>query len=153
MWRKRIDEPRNPKLRRISTVLPDRWIDEVWPMRERGRTGRHKAWKTSQLVRMHLLVLLKRLGSFNEISRELPYQRDLRRFCRLRHADSAPQPGTLSKFRARFGPADWAKLHGWALSRLVEWCGTPPVGVVVFDATDLPAAVRHTWKKKTTRSC
>ena len=59
----RINEPKDPALLIISKVHPDRWIDDQWP-RPR-RQGRHRPWATSQVVRLHLLTLIKGLGSFN----------------------------------------------------------------------------------------
>lgn len=88
----RQNEPRDPELRRIAKVIPDRWLDEQWPQRRHNRQGRWQGLKTSQIVRIHLLVLLKGLGSFNRACHELKYNFDFRRFCR--QSIDAPAPTT-----------------------------------------------------------
>jgi len=146
----RINESRDPLLRAISMVMPDRWIDEQWPARRYPGVTRWKRWRTSQLVRLHLLALLKRSGSFNETRRETLHNADFRRFCRLGKSDGVPTAGTLSKFRAGLGHGLWQALHAFLIRKLVALLGIPEVGLFVVDATDLPAAVRRTWKKNRT---
>jgi hypothetical protein len=143
----RQNEPIDPQLRAVSKVLPDRWLDERWPQRRAGRQGRWQGLRTSQLVRVHLLALIKALGSFNRACQELKHNVDFRRFCRLGPNDAVPTAGFLSKFRTRFGVAQWRQLH----LAIVRVLGPSVAGMVVLDSSDLPAAVRRTWKKKTDR--
>lgn len=143
----RVNEPKDPVLRSISRIIPDRWLDALWPAK--GKT-RWKEWRTSQWVRLHLLVLLKGQGSFNATCRELRYHSDWRRFCRIHPDCKAPSPGTLSKFRSAFGVEGWRKFHLYLLSDLLADLQGREIGIYVLDSTDLPAAVRSTFKKKTT---
>jgi hypothetical protein len=145
----RINEPEDPVLRRISRALPDAWIDDQWPMRRTPGVTRWKESRTSQGVRLHLLTLIKGLGSFNAACREVARHTDFRRFCRMKPGAPSPSPGTLSKFRAEFGVDGWRRLLFFLTTLLIPSVKLSPVGVCVVDSTDLPAAVRHTWKKKT----
>lgn len=147
----RLNEPKDPDLRRISKVVPDRWIDEQWPMKRCPGVTRCRNLFTSQLVRIHLLSLIKRLGSFNRVSRELEHNMDFRRFCRLRNRERPPTPATLSKFRSAFGSTGWHSVHLALIGFLTEVFAPPALGIVVLDSSDLPGAVRRTWKKKTIR--
>lgn len=147
----RIDEPKDPKLRQISRVIPDAWIDQEWPAKASPHQRRLREYRTSQLVRIHLLLLIKRIDSFNELCAELVHNRDLRRFCRLSLRVPAPVPATLSKWREQFGFLGWRKLHTHLVRLVLNTYPAAPVGVLVMDATDLPAAVRRTRKKKTIR--
>ena len=144
----RFNEPRDPELRRISKVLPDRWLDERWPQHSSKRQGRWKALRTSQFIRVHFLTLIKGLGSFNKVCRELEYNIDFRRFCRLRATDPTPNAKLLNSFRKSFGLKGWVSLHIEVLEILS--CLYPPTqpGIALVDATDLPAAVNRSGKKK-----
>lgn len=143
----RINEPQDPELRVISKVVPDRWIDDAWPRPQ--RQGRHRPLATSQLIRIHLLTLIKALGSFNRTCKELGHNTDFRRFCRLRRLGPAPTPGYLTQFRDGFGSSQWSVLQRHLLGAVAQLRPPSPLGLVVLDATDLPAAVRRTSKKKT----
>ena len=144
----RYNEPKDPELWRISKVLPDRWLDERWPQQCAPRQGRWQGLRTSQLVRAHLLALIKRLTSFNRACRELDHNLDFRRFCRLRATDATPTAYLLSAFRERFGMAGWTALHQTVLRAVCRVKPPLATGVLLVDATDLPAAVRRTDKKK-----
>jgi hypothetical protein len=145
----RFNEPKDPELLTISKVHPDRWLDDQWP-RPRHQ-GRYQPLATSQLVRIHLLTLIKALGSFNRACKELGHNTDFRRFCRLHRSQSAPTPGYLCQFREDFGPQGWTTLHRHLLGAVAQLVAPSPLGLVVLDSTDLPAAVRRTSKKKTGR--
>ena len=147
MKRRRIDEPRMPDLRRFSKVIPDHWIDESWPQRRTCRQGRRLQFRASQCVRAHWLALLKNVGSFNRLCRELEHLTDWRRFCRLRAADSTPNAECLRAFRERFGLSGWRRLHVEAIAMLRALHPPDALGVLVVDSSDLPAAVRRTSKK------
>lgn len=144
----RIDEPNDPELKWVSKMIPDGWIDEQWPMKSAWNASRCKDYRSSQLVRVHLLCLLKRLNSFNCVSRELAHNMDYRRFCRLRAKDPVPVAATLTKFRQQFRCSGWWKLHEHLVRCAVQCFGIFPFGIIVADATDLPATIRRTWKKK-----
>jgi hypothetical protein len=131
---------------RISKVLPDRWLDDQWP--QPRRQGRRQPWPVSQLVRVHLLALLKGLGAFNRVCRELAHNVDFRRFCRVGPRQCAPTPSCLSQFREAYGTELWPRLHRHLLSAVVALCPPSAAGLIVLDSTDLPAAVRRTSKKK-----
>ena len=143
----RYNEPTDPELFRISKVMPDRWIDERWPQRRCVGQGRWRQWRTSQFVRIHLLALVKAVGSFNRVSKELQHNTNFRRFCRLRGDDPVPSPGTLSSFRDVFTAEDWREFHCMSLRAAAELVAPSAAGLIVLDATDLPAAVRRTSKK------
>jgi hypothetical protein len=149
----RFNEPKDPELRKISLVLPDHWIDEQWPIKPYPGITRCKDFFTSQMVRIHLLTLVKRLGSFNREVKELQHNTDFRRFCRLRNRERPPAPATLSKFRSAFGAAGWRAVHLALIRSLTELFEPPRLGVVLLDSSDLPGAVRRAWKKKTTQPC
>ena len=147
----RYNEPKDPELYCISKVLPDHWLDERWPQRRFICQGCWQSLRTSQAVRMHLLVFIKKLESFNRVCRELAHNMDFRRFCRLRSSDPAPTPKILSLFRDIFGLRGWTQLH-LMLLRSVARLSTPSVaGLFMVDASDFPAAIRKTSKKKTIR--
>lgn len=143
----RIIEPKDPLLKRLSGAIPDRWIDEQYPQRAGQVQGRWRGLRTSQLVRIHLLVAAKAVGSFNSICRELRHHIDYRRFCRL-HADHrAPSARQLSDFRKDFTPYHWYMLHLQLLRIIARLHSPGPLGIVVLDATDLEAAVSFCLKK------
>ena len=147
----RYNEPRDPELYKISKVIPDRWFDEHWPQRQFKGRGRWKQFPASRLIRVHLLVLLKRLGSFNRVCRALRYNLEFRRFCRLRSNDPAPTPRMLNEFREGVGLEGWREFHLCVLGCIRQIHALSPLGVVLVDASDLPAAIRRSAKKKTDR--
>jgi hypothetical protein len=147
MKQNRINEPKDPDLLAISKVLPDRWLDDRWP--HARRQGRYQPLATSQLLRIHLLTLIKALGSFNRTCKELGHNIDFRRFCRLHSSQPAPTARYLTQFRQTLGAQLWTDLHRHLLGAVAELCPPSPLGLVVLDSTDLPAAVRRTSKKKT----
>jgi len=149
----RVREPLDPELCRISKVLADRWVDERWPQRRTRHQGRWQRLRSSQLVRVHLLALIKALGSFNRVCAELRHNNDFRRFCRLAPSDAPPAPACLAKFRARFNKQAWRDLHAMVLEALARVFAPSPLGLILIDSSDLPAAVRTTWKKKTILLC
>ena len=143
----RYNEPKDPELFQISKVMPDRWIDANWPQRRGPGKGTWQTWRTSQFVRIHLLALVKKLGSFNRVCKELRHNIDFRRFCRLRSNDPVPSSAALSNFRGYIGLQGWQRLHAYLLGTIAELFVPSAAGIVVLDATDLPAAVRRTSKK------
>ena len=149
MLRARFNPPRDPLLHAIGSVLPDRWIDGQWP--QPRRQGRWPSLSTSRLVRVHLLMLLKALGSFNRTCRELQHNVDFRRFCRVRMLDRAPTAGYLAQWRGTFGADQWRMLHRHLLQAVARRFVPSALGLAIVDSTDLPAAVRRMSKKKTAR--
>ena len=145
----RFNSPRDPLLRAIGAVVPDRWIDDQWP--QPRRQGRWPSLSTARLVRVHLLMLLKALGSFNRTCRELQHNVDFRRFCRLRMSDHAPTAGYLAQWRATFGVDQWRALHRHLLKAVAQLFLPSALGLAIVDSTDLPAAVRRMSKKKIAR--
>jgi len=149
----RHNEPRDPELFPISKVVPDRWLDEQWPQKADKRQGRWQGWRTSQLVRAHLLCLLKRQGPFNRLCRELKHNIDFQRFCRLKRNEAAPTAYALSAFRTRFGQKGWLEFHTYLIAVVTELLSPPVLSVVMVDASDMPGAVRKSGKKKRARRC
>lgn len=149
----RYKEPNDPDLFRISKVICDRWVDERWPQRRSKRQGRWQRWRSSQLVRVHILALIKGLGSFNRACKELRHNADFRRFCRVRPNESVPRADSLSRFRSCLGVKGWRCLHKELLRVVANLLSPSAAGLVLLDSTDLPAAVRRTSKKKTVRRC
>jgi hypothetical protein len=148
----RYNEPRDPDLFGISKVVPDRWLDEQWPQQSHaGWQGPWRRLTTSQLVRIHLLALVKNLRSFNRTCRELRHNLDFRRFCRLRGSDTAPTPCMLASFRSWFGVRGWRRFHVCVLRSLAQIHEPAFAGVALVDGSDIPAAIRRTAKKKTGR--
>lgn len=145
----RDNEPNDPDLFRMSRVMCDRWVDERWPQRRGFRQGPWQKWRSSQLVRVHLLTLIKGLGSFNRACKELQHNVDFRRFCRVRPNELAPRPDALSRFRRFVGEEGWRSLHIELLRVVADLFSPSAAGLVLLDSTDLPAAVRRTSKKKT----
>lgn len=144
----RHNEPHDPELRRLSKVLPDRWIDEQWPQRSSAHQGQWQRLASSQLVRVHLLTLVKRLDSFNRVCRELGHNVDWRRFCRLSPGQAAPTAKMLSVFRERIQIHGCLQIQRTLLQAVGQLQPPPALGVVLADATDLPAAIRRSSKKK-----
>jgi hypothetical protein len=147
----RCNEPRDPELFPISKVVPDRWLDEQWPQKCSKGQGRWQGWKTSQLVRAHLLCLLKRQGSFNRLCRELKHNVDFQRFCRLKRNEAPPTAYALSAFRTRLGQKGWLEIHTYLIGVVTELLSPLVLSVVLIDASDMPGAVRKSGKKKMVR--
>jgi hypothetical protein len=147
----RLNEPKDTALLAISKVLPDRWLDDHWPMRR--TQGRRQPLSVSAMVRIHLLTLIKALGSFNAAGKELHHNLDFRRFCRLAAGQGVPTPSYLSRLREAMGLELWLALHRHLLQAAATLSVPSPAGLLVPDATDLPAAVRRTSKKKTSPRC
>jgi hypothetical protein len=149
----RCNEPRDPELFPISKVVPDRWLDEQWPQKCSKGQGRWQGLRTSQLVRAHLLCLLKRQGSFNRLCRELKHNIDFQRFCRLMRNEPPPTAYALSAFRTRLGQKGWLELHTYLIGVARELLSPPILSVVLIDASDMPGAIRKSGKKKMARRC
>lgn len=143
----RIVEPKDPILNELSRVIPDRWIDEQFPQRTSSAQGRWRGLRTSQFVRVHLLVVAKAIASFNAVCSQLRHNIDYRRFCRLAANDNAPTKRQLSDFRTAFGPWQWYQLHVYVLRTIAQLYEISPPGIVVFDACELKAAVSFCLKK------
>jgi hypothetical protein len=144
-------EPQDPELLAISKVLPDRWLEDRWP--QRRTQGRRQPLPIAAMVRIHLLALIKALGSFNAACKELRHNTDFRRFCRLAPGQIVPTPSYLSRLREACGLELWHGLHRHLLKAVATLNPPSAAGLVVPDATDLPAAVRRTSKKKTNPPC
>ena len=144
-----LTEPKDPALFAISKALPDLWLVDRWPTRR--TQGRRPPLAVATMVRIHLLSLIKALGSFNAACRELAHNVDFRRFCRVGPGQNVPTPSYLSRLREALGLELWRELHRHLLATVVTLAPPSPAGLLVTDATDLPAAVRRTSKKKTSR--
>jgi len=86
----------DPDLALIDTLINDAAINAALPLHY--RTGR-PPYKPCQLVRAHLLKVLKHIPSFNKLVKELRVHRNYRWFCKLPNKKSCPSAGTLSHFR------------------------------------------------------
>lgn len=148
---RRQKEPKDPELFTISRVLPDRWVEDRWP--QRRTQGRRQPLAVACVVRIHLLALIKGLGSFNAACKELRHNTDYRRFCRLAGREVVPTASYLSRLRESLGLELWHGLHRHLLKAVATLNPPSAAGLVVPDATDLMAAVRRTSKKKTSPAC
>lgn len=86
----------DPDLALIDTLINDDAINAALPLHY--RTGR-PPYKVCQLVRVHLLKVLKHIPSFNKLVKELRIHRNYRWFCKLPNKKFCPSAGTLSHFR------------------------------------------------------
>lgn len=151
MMLRRIHELHNLELREISRLIPDGWLDSRWPQRNSRHQGRWRRLRTAQLVRLHLLLALRPLDSFNSACQLIPGDTDYRRFCRLSSKAAAPTPGLLSEFRNAFTVEDWRALHAMLLRRLRQVVAPPPAGLILISQEDLAGAAARARKKNPLR--
>lgn len=134
-----------PLLKNISDIIPDEKIDQElhFPRPCRGPRSR---LKPSQFYRIHLLLCLKRLASFRQLSNDLAYHRDWRMFSRLKNKNQVPTLRALSEFRKR---ASDLLLHVNQLyvKMIFSITSIPSVLIAIPDSTDIRAATKGFPKK------
>ena len=129
----------------LSPFVPDAYLNERWPHRETG--GRRHLFSAAQLWRLHLLVLLTPVHSFNLLVRLLPEQKTWRHFARLRRLTQLPDVRMMNAFRQEIGVGGLREINSHLLAPLIENLDSTQPAIALIDATDLPAACSG-FKKK-----
>lgn len=134
-----------PFLKVISDIIPDEKIDQElhFPRSVRGPRSR---LKPSQLYRIHLLLCLKRLASFRQLSADLVHQRDWRIFSKLKNKTQVPTLRGLSEFRQN-APALLRQINQLYLHMIFSIVKISAALVTVPDSTDIRAATKGFSKK------
>src|SRR5688500_17223815 len=109
-------------LKLLSPYVPEGEGEAAAP---RPRGGRRAEWRSSQLLRVLLLLLLTPARSTNLLCELLPEQRAWRRFAHLPNWRRLPNARQLHEFRDRLTPGVLRALNGCLLQRLF---GTWPPG-------------------------
>jgi hypothetical protein len=129
----------------LSPFVPDDYLDECWPRSKTG--GRRHGFSASQLWRLHLLVLMTPVHSFNLLIRMLPEQKAWRRFAHLPRQDHVPDVRMMNSFREEMGVDGLRRVNGNLLEPIVQSVIGSPGAAALMDATDLPASCSG-FKKK-----
>jgi hypothetical protein len=129
----------------LSPFVPDDYLDQQWPRLKSG--GRRHGFSTSQLWRVHLLVLITPVHSFNLLIRMLPEQKAWRRFAHLPRQDHVPDVRMINAFREEIGVDGLRQINGQLLEPIIEKTALSPGATALIDATDLPASCSG-FKKK-----
>jgi hypothetical protein len=129
----------------LSPHIPDALINALHPPIK--GSGRRRAFSAAQLWRVHLLAPLTATPSFNALVRQLPEQRNWRRFARLSHRERTPDVRMLHEFRAALGVSGFRAINDSLVRALLLHRVADRKSVAVIDSTDLPAATAD--KKKT----
>jgi len=132
-------------LESISPHIPDAFINTVRPGIK--GSGRRRAFSAAQLWRVHLLAPLTSTPSFNALVRQLPEQRNWRRFARLPHRERTPDARMLNEFRSALGVSGLRAINDSLVRVLLKHRNADRKSVAIIDSTDLPAATAD--KKKT----
>jgi len=122
----------------LSPFVPDDFLNERWPRFKTG--GRRHHLSAAQLWRLHLLVLLTPVHSFNLLIRMLPEQKSWRHFARLRSLALLPDVRMMNAFRDQLGVSGFRQINRHLLEPLVRSLDPALPAVALIDATDLPAA-------------
>ena len=129
----------------LSPFVPDDYLDECWP---RGKTGgRRHGFSASQLWRLHVLVLITPVHSFNLLIRMLREQKAWRRFAHLPRQDHVPDVRMMNSFREEIGVGGLRRVNDKLLEPIVQRVIGGLGAAALIDATDLPASCSG-FKKK-----
>ena len=131
----------------LSPFVPDDFLNERWPRFKTG--GRRHHLSAAQLWRLHLLVLLTPVHSFNLLIRMLPEQKSWRHFARLRSLALLPDVRMMNAFRDQLGVSGFRQINRHLLEPLVRSLDPALPAVALIDATDLPAATSDYKKNRT----
>lgn len=134
-----------PLLKNISDIIPDEKIDRELHFPKPCR-GPHSRLRPSQLYRIHLLLCLKRVVSFRQLSNDLVYHRDWRLFSRLKNKAQVPTLRALSEFRQNASGL-LRQINQLYLRMIFSIIEIPDVLVTVPDSTDIRAATKGFSKK------
>jgi len=129
----------------LSFFVPDDYLNEHWPHHKTG--GRRHHFSAAQLWRLHLLLLVTPVHSFNLLLRLLPEQKAWRHFARLRSLNQLPDVRMMNAFRQEVGVSGLRQINSHLLAPLIENLDSAQPAIGLIDATDLPAACSG-FKKK-----
>jgi len=132
-------------LRVLSPRIPDDFINEH--LARQRREGRRLRFSSTQLWRVHLLVLLTRTFSFNALIRCLREQESWRRFAHLPNRFAIPDVRMLNDFRRALGVAGFRQINDHLVWELLKNAPLNPTTVAFIDATDLPASAEDKKNK------
>lgn len=132
-------------LKNISDIIPDEKIDQELHFPKPCR-GPHSRLRPSQLYRIHLLLCLKRLASFRQLSNDLIHNRDWRLFAKLKNKTQVPTLRALSEFRQNASGL-LRQINQLYLRMIFSIIEIPVVLVTVPDSTDIRAATKGFSKK------
>jgi hypothetical protein len=122
----------------LSPFVPDDFLNERWPRFKTG--GRRYHLSAAQLWRLHLLVLLTPVHSFNLLIQMLPEQKAWRHFARLRSLAQLPDVRMMNAFRDQMGVSGFRQVNRHLVEPLIQNLDRALPAVALIDATDLPAA-------------
>jgi hypothetical protein len=125
-------------LERLSPYIPDDLINSLF-LRSAG-PGRHDLFSAAQLFRVHLLVLLTPVHSFNLLVELLTEHRSWRTFARLRNRVRVPDVRMLHEFRQALDLTKLRCVNEHLLGPLIAGTAGLAKTVALIDSTDLPAA-------------
>lgn len=146
----------DPMLDQISPLIDDTAIDDqlaiYYPSFSMPQ-GRPPYWP-SGIIRMHLLLFLKRISSFNRLCEAVCQTPAYQKFCGFQDADHVPTPGQLSQFRTRIGAAPLQQLVAQLLRQVTADLDpdTLPVGVVLVDSRPVKSYTAETKRKRCTHT-
>jgi len=129
----------------LSPFVPDDYLDERWPRLKTG--GRRYGFSASQLWRVHLLVLISPVHSFNLLVRMLPEQKAWRRFAHLPSQEHVPDVRMMNSFREQIGVDGLRQVNEVLLEPILQRVDLSKGAAALIDATDLPASCSG-FKKK-----
>jgi hypothetical protein len=132
-------------LERLTTFVPDDFINTRWPVLP--RRGPRWRFSAAQLWRVHLLALLSGGRSFNSIQRSLSEQRSLRRFAHLPNERTIPDVRMLHEFRQRIGVSGFRAINDYLSGQVLQSAPLREKTVALIDATDLPARTQDKKKR------
>jgi hypothetical protein len=132
----------------LAPFVPDDFLNENWPRRKTG--GRRHHLSAAQLWRLHLLVLLTPVHSFNLLIRMLPEQKAWRHFAQLRSLAHLPDVRMLNAFRQELGVSGFRQTNAYLLKPFIERRDPARPELALIDATDLPASCSGFKKKHRT---
>jgi len=137
----------DPILEKISPHIPDDEIDFLFPFRNFNTQGRIRAFKTSQLYRAHILIMIKEITSFNKLCAEFKLRRSFRDFCRFKNKRFTPTNRILSEFRDHLKPSGFEEITRLITLVFLNTVELPFIKVAVPDATDMSANCSGFTKK------
>lgn len=92
------DQEEDPELKTIDPWIDDEKINRTFSYKYTGKTGRRPI-PFSVKLRMHFLLHIKKIPSFNTVVRETRQRKAYRRFCKIRSKFKVPCAATLTNFR------------------------------------------------------
>ena len=136
-----------PYLESISSVIPDQKINHEIRQRFYSSRGPRSKINLSQFYRVHLLLCLKQIPSWNYLIHELKHNRNWRKFARIKNIRSVPSIKLISQFRTLNGTFVLRQINEILVQIILSLIDIPLMPVLVPDSTDIEAACNGYAKK------